>query len=477
MNRYYQHIISISLLLSATLFMHAQAPSLYKVARVPVSESGFSEISPVITHDGLMFCSDRRFSSIKDRTSYSGNRLYNFYIAERTDSAHWGKSKEIKSERSTLFNNGPLCIAPDGKTVYFTSEVETGNIAKNRKFKNHNGIFIAQLSGDGLNDIKPFKFNNQKYNVGQPSISRDGKYLFFSSDMPGSIGKSDIYYCEMKNGEWSDPVNPGPIVNSPGAENFPFAHPSGKLYFSSDRSGGKGRMDVYSTSLFNGKWEIPVLLPEPVNSRYDDFSFVISDNLQTGYFSSNRVSDDDIFTFTSTIIRLSACDTLQENSYCYQFLEENAAKLDSVPFLFQWKFSDGHKAEGAVVEHCFEGPGKYIVQLDVVNMITKEVIYNEKTDTILVEDIIQPYISVPDRFTIGENIKLDASGTNLPGWDISRYYWNFDDESVAVGTQVTKKYTRPGTYEIQLIITGKTGENESEREACVSKKIEVLPAP
>ena len=144
----------------------------------------FSEISPVIVKDGIIFCSDRRFSGIKDRTSFDGNRLYNIYLAEKKDSAEWRKPEELKSERSNLFNNGPLCFAPDGKTVYFTSEIETGKAAKKKNFKNHSGIFIADLSGTDLISLRPFKYNNPQYDIGQPSVSSDGKYLFFASDMP-----------------------------------------------------------------------------------------------------------------------------------------------------------------------------------------------------------------------------------------------------------------------------------------------------
>lgn len=464
------------MLSAPAVFISAQAPSLYKVSKVAVSEPGFSEISPVITKDGLIFCSDKRFSYIKDRTGFNGNRLYNLYFAEKVDSTHWGKAREIKSVRSTFFNNGPLCIASNRRTVYFTSEVETGSVSRTRNFKNHNGIFVAELSGNRLNIVKQFKYNNPNYNAGQPSITSDGKFLFFSSDMPGGMGKSDIYYCELIKGEWSEPMNLGPVINSRGTESFPFMHPSGKLYFSSDRPGGAGKLDVYFTSLYNGKWETPVRLPEPVNSKYDDFSFVASENMLTGYFSSNRLSDDDIYSFTSTIIRKTSCNVQQGNSYCYQFLEENAVKVDSVPFLFQWKFSDGQKAEGAVVEHCFKGPGKYIIHLDVVNMITKEVIFNEKMDTLLVEDIIQPYISCPDNIKLGESISFDGSKTNLPGWDIEQFYWNFDDESVAIGKEVIKKYSRPGTYEVQLIVRGKNGSAKTGEEACVSKKINIIPA-
>ena len=105
----------------------------------------FSEISPVIIKDGILFCSNRRFSAIKDRTSFDGDRLYSIYMAAKKDSAEWGKPEELKSPRTSFFNIGPMCLAPDGKTVYFTSEVETGRVAHEKDFKNHNGIFIAEL--------------------------------------------------------------------------------------------------------------------------------------------------------------------------------------------------------------------------------------------------------------------------------------------------------------------------------------------
>ena len=198
-----------------------------------------------------------------------------------------------------------------------------------------------------------------------------GNTSFFASDMPGGQGGSDLYYCELINGEWAVPVNLGPKVNSSGSENYPYMHQSGKLYFTSDRPGGIGKLDVYFTLLNNGFWEDPVLLPEPINSTSDDFAFVAESNLQKGYFSSNRRKDDEIYQFVSTIIRKASCDTLVENNYCYRFFEENAIKYDTMPFRYEWKFGDGNSATGPDVVHCFNGPGTYIVQLDVVNLITK----------------------------------------------------------------------------------------------------------
>lgn len=467
-------IIVFLLLFLVSSLARAQQPSVYKVTRMSFNTGGFSNISPVIVKDGILFCSDRRFSSIKDRTGFDGRRLYNIYLAEKKDTSGFEKPRVLKSERSTRFNNGPLCLAPDGKTVYFTSEVETGKIAENKNYKNHSGIFIAELNGSELGPIRPFKYNDTQYDMGQPSVSNDGKYIFFASDKPGGIGKSDLYYCEFVNGEWTEPVNLGPKVNSAGSENYPFMHPSGKLYFTSDRPGGFGNLDVYYTMLTRSAWDTPVHFPEPINSTADDFAFVAETDLQTGYFASNRRSEDAIYKFESLIIRKAVCDTLQENNYCYRFFEENAVKYDTIPFRYNWSFGDGDTATGSVVEHCFRNPGVYTVQLDAVNLVTKEVSYEEKTETVVVSAIEQPYISAPDKIDSNKNISLSADSTNLPGWKISRYYWNFGDETVAVGNNVTKSYLRTGTYNIQLIVTGEPAPGEPAQEACISKNIIVV---
>jgi chitodextrinase len=467
----------ITIVLVSALQTRAQQPSVYEVKRMSFNIKGFNSISPVIIKDGIIFCSDRRFSAFEDRTSFDGRRLYNIYLAVKKDTSAFSKPIALKSERSNKFNNGPLCLAPDGKTVYFTSEVETGELAGYKKFRNHSGIFIAELAGTDLVSLHPFKYNDPQFDVGQPSISKDGKYIFFASDMPGGNGGSDLYSCELINGDWSEPVNLGPKVNSSGAENYPYMHSSGRLYFTSDRPGGFGKLDVYYTSLNNGSWEDPILLPEPINSSSDDFAFVAEPDLQNGYFASNRRNEDDIYKFTSTIIRKVSCDTLEENNYCYRFFEENAVKQDTVPFRYEWKFGDGNHATGPLVEHCFNGPGTYTIQLDVVNLVTKEVTYNEKSETVIVTEVEQPYISAPDRISTNQNVTLSADSTNLPGWKISRYYWNFGDETIAVGKEVPKSYLKAGTYNIQLIVSAEPDQGNNVREACISKNIIVFPKP
>lgn len=469
-------VIILAVLISGFYKSASQTPASYEVNSLSFSRANFNEISPVIIDGGIIFCSDRRFSSLVDRTSFDGRRLYNMYVSTIRDSSRWTTPEILDSERKNLFNNGPLTIAADGKTVYFTSEVETGSQAKMKNYNNHNGIFIGELSGTQITGIRPFRYNSDEFNTGHPSLSSDGQILFFASDRPGGFGESDLYYCKNVDGEWSQPKNMGKQVNTASREIYPSVHSSGRLYFASDRPGGKGGLDVYFTSGYDEEWYLPEMLPEPINSGSDDFGIVISENLQTGYFTSNRKSTDDIYSFRSTIVRKAVCPELEENSYCYRFTEENAAKYDTIPFRFEWKFGDGQTSTGIVVEHCYERPGKYHVQLDAVNLVTGEILYNQRSDTLLVENIIQPFIKSPDDATAEQIIVLDASETNLPGWDITSYYWNFGDETATTGLSANKKYSRPGVYNVQLIVSAKSGDGSIE-EACVSKNITITNLP
>jgi PKD domain/WD40-like Beta Propeller Repeat len=471
--------ILLVLVLIPAFFREAdgQKPELYKIRRLPFNSEVYSEISPVMVKDGLIFCSDRRFSGIIDRIDFNGTRLYNFYYTQPKDSNQFSRPEVMETSLSYLFNNGPFCISPDGRMIYFTSEIETGPQTKNRQFRNHSGIFYAYLSGHKIGAISPFRYNNPAYNIGQPSISSDGKFLIFASDMPGGYGGSDLYYCELVNGIWSAPRNMGPVVNSSRRENYPFSHSSGKLFFSSDRPGGKGKLDIYYTTMVSGVWQKPVLLPEPINSSSDDFAFIAGEDLAKGYFASNRASTDDIYEFTSAIERMDRCDSMKQNSYCFRFTEENAVKNDSIPFRYTWNFGDGGSETGAETEHCFAGPGRYIIQLDVVNTVTNEIMYNQRTDTLYVKDAEQPYISCPDTVKTGAPVSLSAAATNLPGWNISLYYWNFGDYTIDTGENVTKSYNIPGVYNVQLIVTGTAEDGKPARKSCVAKNILVTGSP
>ena len=157
------------------------------------------------------------------------------------------------------------------------------------------------VNGKLENPQKVF-FDSDDYSVGHPSLSDDGQWLFFASDMPGGYGETDLYVVKIADdGTMSSPQNLGPKINTIGNDLFPFFR-NGILYFSSDGHYGWGDLDVYeSTFLSDGSFSTPKNLGAPINSNKDDFTFVIDKTGTYGYISSNRAGgkgDDDIYSFT-----------------------------------------------------------------------------------------------------------------------------------------------------------------------------------
>ncbi len=163
-------------------------------------------------------------------------------------------------------------------------------------------IYASNKLATSWSDPKELAFNSNRYSCCHPSISADNKRLYFASDMPGGFGEMDIYVCEFKDGQWKDPVNLGPTVNSEKADVFPFISADNTLYFASVGHQGIGGLDIYKTekSIFNDEysWNERTHLGIPINSEDDDFAFYIGENNESGFFSSNRKGGkggDDIY--------------------------------------------------------------------------------------------------------------------------------------------------------------------------------------
>lgn len=469
--------VIFAVLLICPSHLYGQAKGSFEVYPVSAVSSGSDDMAPVILSDGILFCSNRKVNPFLTKKNLEGVRLYELYFAPFDQNGVPGKPVRFASNLGKDANIGPASVTSDGKTLYFTRNYIVGRKVKKNE-SNKLGIFTATRNGSQLTDIQPFEYNDPASNLSYPYVSADGMYLFFCSDMPGSIGKYDIYMCENVDGKWTSPVNLGEKVNSADAEINPFLHSSGRLYFASDRPGGHGGLDIWFTTLAFGSWTKPVVLDDPINSEADDFAFYAVQGGLEGYFASNRRKyNDDIFRFATTIIRWSVCDTLRKNNYCYEFIEENALKNDTIDvrFRWEWNFGDGTKADGVTAEHCYSGPGVYDVSLDIINLITGGIEKRQASYELAITDIEQPVIVSPDKIIAGENLVLNAGESNLPGMDIARYYWNFGDETVSSGLEVSKIYSLPGKYNIQLIVSSKPGVGGVVREVCVCKDIEVTP--
>jgi hypothetical protein len=479
MGSFRQEILLITIFAAFTFSLTGQNKPAYDVRLLDINSPVFSDISPVIVADGIVFCSTRRNSIIRDYSTWEGERLYNLYFSEKKENGDFKSPRLFSKDISSLFNEGPLCFTPDGNQVYFTRNIETGKSVRKKNRNNSTGIFIADKQGNSWVNIRPFPHNDPSFNIGHPTISADGNLLYFSSNKPGGSGEYDIYYCTLVDNNWSEPVNAGSKINTRYSEIFPGFHSSGRLYFSSNRppvrKGEYGGLDIYYSITVDGVWSDPVLLAEPINSAADDYAFAAYPDGQSGFFTSSRQKENDnLYSFVSVIIRKEDCLQMEENYFCYEFYEENAVKYDTIPFQYEWDFGDGSKSLGVRAEHCFAGPGTYIVSLNALNLVTNEVQFNEVSYRLEISLVEQPYITGPDTCYVGEPVQMTASETHLPGWNIGRYYWNFGDETIAEGKVVTKTFEQTGVYEMQLIVSTEPDRNGVVQESCVLKRIVVL---
>lgn len=200
---------------------------------------------------------------------------------------------------NSKWHDGPITISADGNTAYFASESYKEKESEKDKKANARFsqvyLFKATKTGDKWGNINEVSFNDKTFSNSNPSLSRDGKTLYFSSNRPGSMGGTDIWKVAINDdGTYGEPQNLGNKVNTEGNESFPFIADDNKtLYFASSGKQGLGGLDVYQIDLSNGSDASN--LGKPVNTEKDDFAFTFNGVKGAGFLSSNRNGNDDIF--------------------------------------------------------------------------------------------------------------------------------------------------------------------------------------
>lgn len=255
-----------------------------------------SDFAAVLTNDNTLYFASAR-NTAKKTYGYNDEPYLDLYYATRNADGTYSKPMEVNGV-NTKFHDGPATLSADGNTMYFSSETfKDGQFDKDKSKKlkyGKVGLFKATKDGDKWTNIKALPLNSKEYNVGNPSLSKDGKTLYFSSDMPGGIGGSDIWKVAVNgDNDFGTPENLGSKINTEGRENFPFITDENKLYFSSEGRQGFGGLDVFVADLNAGTEVKNVGMP--VNSEKDDFAFSFNTVNKVGFFSSNRGGQDDIY--------------------------------------------------------------------------------------------------------------------------------------------------------------------------------------
>lgn len=216
---------------------------------------------------------------------------------------------KMKGEINSKFHESSVVFTTDYKkdtVIYFTRNNYFEDKAEYSKKNQLNlKIFKAELSDGEWKVTKSLPMNSDHYSTGHPYVSPDGRRLYYTSDRPGGMGGTDIYYSEIYDrGRIGPPVNAGPIVNTEGNEMFPFVNHENQLFFASDGHVGFGQLDIYSTiSDENGDISDVINLGAPINSPADDFAYFAHEDGIFGYISSNREGGkggDDIYRFQFT---------------------------------------------------------------------------------------------------------------------------------------------------------------------------------
>ena len=195
-------------------------------------------------------------------------------------------SKELLgSEINTNFQEGPSSYWPDNDFFYFTRS--SNKITKDQKL--HLKIYSSSLEKNSISSPKEVDLSSSLHNVMHPAIDQENSILYFSSNQ-GENEDYDLYFCKIDSIGNYLTVNKLLNVNSSSNEAFPFIYRD-LLFFASNREGGLGGYDIYYSKFENNQFSAPTLLPSPINTKFDDFSFSITDSLKLGFFSSNREKD------------------------------------------------------------------------------------------------------------------------------------------------------------------------------------------
>lgn len=279
----------------------------YKIEDAGIN-SKYSDYGSFVYNDKIYFASARDTGNFSQRKhKWTGEYFTNIYDADidtKSDSA--SKVNKIRSTVNTRFHESSLVFTKDGNTVYFTRN----NFVDGKKGKDANKvtllkIYKASLENGKWTNVTALPFTSDNYCTAHPALSPDEKTLYFASDMPGTMGQSDIYKVNINaSGGFGSPENLGKGINTEGKETFPYLTSENEIYFASDGHPGLGGLDVFVGQIeTDGSINDIENLGADINSPKDDFAYIIDPVSRRGYFSSNKnggLGSDDIYKFLET---------------------------------------------------------------------------------------------------------------------------------------------------------------------------------
>ncbi len=262
-----------------------KAGSRYRVKREDVFNSRRADYSPVLAgtdHDRLYFTSTRNEATGDELSGITGTKNGDIFMAQQDEQGHWQRPKIIDTELNSNADEGACCFSPDGRTMYLTV------CQSDDRYPRLATIATSQRADAAWSKPQPLALTRDTLSLyAHPAVSPDGRWLYFVSDMPGGMGGKDLWRVRLTETGTGPVENLGSPINTPGDELFPTFRPNGDLYFSSDGHEGMGGLDIYIAHPLPSGWTIEHP-GYPLNSSGDDFGMTFEGDKNKGFFSSNR---------------------------------------------------------------------------------------------------------------------------------------------------------------------------------------------
>lgn len=250
----------------------------------------YDEFTPTIYNGGIVFASNRRSRGVDQQNYLWDNQAFLDLFYTSTSDEYSDEKIKCFKEIKSIQHDGSVVFTKDNSRAF---AIQNDFVTKGLPTYNPAlGIYEYTKTGSKWSEPKPFKYNTKESNISYVHLSEDGKTLYFASNRAGGFGGFDIYSSTNVNGDWSEPVNLGKEINTDGNEISPFLF-GDQFYFSTDGRYGVGGLDVYSSKLVNNQFSVAENMGYPLNSSFDDFSLVVYDNGKKGYIGSNRNGTDD----------------------------------------------------------------------------------------------------------------------------------------------------------------------------------------
>ncbi|MBA2610321.1 MAG: PKD domain-containing protein [Bacteroidetes bacterium] len=424
-----------------------------------------SEFSPFIIGNTFYYTSSKeRKVGVTHMEKATERQMLDIYKGKLSDSVTVKDIKVLTRKINNSVNQGTCFFDIETSRLYYSGDVPTQSHYKKYKL----AIFSSEFKNNEFQYPKIELVLADTFSAAHPMLYK-GR-LYFSANLIGGKGKTDIYYAEKLDNQWVNIKNCA-FLNTPECEYFPYVINNEEIYFSSNRPGGYGKLDIYKCTTVDSTYLIQNL-GSPVNTKYDDFGVYIDSLQEGGYFSSDRKkAQDDIYFFKQTWPVFKNCKEPIKEDYCYNLTEESTLDSDSLKgYYYQWSFGDGTTEKGLNVRHCFPGPASYLINLNIIDSVTRAVFMSQASFDLKVDSIVQLKINCLDTVLQNKKFNINTDWTYLPNNKINGYYFEVDGRRMR-GKSHDEVFADKGRHKVLLGVATYNTLTKQKELLCTTKEI------